>query len=335
MLGATPHEFESRILRQLGGPDLDQGPASGVCPSENTPAPRAQGVGLQRPGRRTRRSVRCPHDRLPKGQCRVGARQPCVATFPPVDRGSDGTRSSTGSPVLVPPICVGLSGPASGPKPRKKRSGTGRPWPTAPSDNSLTRWWALAAKSSSAGATASTSAATSKPCFTPCRGRARVSCVPSSGPSTGRSWPERRCSRPAAWTCRGGEGRSRTMGGNPPRGTLSKGPTVRGDPSTSGAEIGESACAFCGMGIDLELHSSRPTHSNWRKSRGTLLRSSYTGTAMRWARSPGSTGIAHCGRSVRGHVDERATGHWPSARCVGCGRGAVMSVSSPHCSTLP
>ncbi|MGW4020400.1 hypothetical protein [Streptomyces sp. NPDC005009] len=28
------------------------------------------------------------------------------------------------------------------------------------------------------------------------------------------------------------------------------------------------------MGIDLELHSSRPTR-NWRKSRATLLRSSY------------------------------------------------------------
>ena len=29
------------------------------------------------------------------------------------------------------------------------------------------------------------------------------------------------------------------------------------------------------MGIDLELHSSRPTRNNWRKSRVTLLRSSY------------------------------------------------------------
>ncbi|MEU5085095.1 MULTISPECIES: hypothetical protein [Streptomyces] len=29
------------------------------------------------------------------------------------------------------------------------------------------------------------------------------------------------------------------------------------------------------MGIDLELHSSRPANSNWRKSRVTLLRSSY------------------------------------------------------------
>jgi hypothetical protein len=29
------------------------------------------------------------------------------------------------------------------------------------------------------------------------------------------------------------------------------------------------------MGINLELHSSRPTRNNWRKSRATLLRSSY------------------------------------------------------------
>ncbi|MGW2707075.1 hypothetical protein [Streptomyces sp. NPDC001340] len=29
------------------------------------------------------------------------------------------------------------------------------------------------------------------------------------------------------------------------------------------------------MGIDLELHSSRPARNNWRKSRATLLRSSY------------------------------------------------------------
>ncbi|GHF75815.1 hypothetical protein [Streptomyces griseosporeus] len=29
------------------------------------------------------------------------------------------------------------------------------------------------------------------------------------------------------------------------------------------------------MGIDLELHSARPAHRNWRKSRATLLRSSY------------------------------------------------------------
>lgn len=29
------------------------------------------------------------------------------------------------------------------------------------------------------------------------------------------------------------------------------------------------------MGIDLELHSSRPTRNNWRKSRATLLRSSH------------------------------------------------------------
>ncbi|WP_381195148.1 hypothetical protein [Streptomyces maoxianensis] len=29
------------------------------------------------------------------------------------------------------------------------------------------------------------------------------------------------------------------------------------------------------MGIDLELHSSRPACNNWRKSRATLLRSSY------------------------------------------------------------
>ncbi len=29
------------------------------------------------------------------------------------------------------------------------------------------------------------------------------------------------------------------------------------------------------MGIDLELHSSRPARNNWRKSRVTLLRSSY------------------------------------------------------------
>ncbi|WP_234388160.1 MULTISPECIES: hypothetical protein [Streptomyces] len=29
------------------------------------------------------------------------------------------------------------------------------------------------------------------------------------------------------------------------------------------------------MGIDLELHSSRPARNNWRKSRPTLLRSSY------------------------------------------------------------
>jgi hypothetical protein len=28
------------------------------------------------------------------------------------------------------------------------------------------------------------------------------------------------------------------------------------------------------MGIDLELHSSRPARNNWRKSRATLLRSS-------------------------------------------------------------
>lgn len=29
------------------------------------------------------------------------------------------------------------------------------------------------------------------------------------------------------------------------------------------------------MGIDLELHSSRPARNNWRESRVTLLRSSY------------------------------------------------------------
>ncbi|MFE2486115.1 hypothetical protein ACFXGR_23015 [Streptomyces mirabilis] len=29
------------------------------------------------------------------------------------------------------------------------------------------------------------------------------------------------------------------------------------------------------MGIDLELHSARPARNNWRKSRATLLRSSY------------------------------------------------------------
>jgi hypothetical protein len=29
------------------------------------------------------------------------------------------------------------------------------------------------------------------------------------------------------------------------------------------------------MGIDLELHSSRPTRKSWGKSRATLLRSSY------------------------------------------------------------
>ncbi|MFF0159867.1 hypothetical protein ACFYRY_20385 [Streptomyces sp. NPDC005263] len=29
------------------------------------------------------------------------------------------------------------------------------------------------------------------------------------------------------------------------------------------------------MGIDLELHSSRPARNNWRKSRATLLRSSF------------------------------------------------------------
>ncbi|WP_405861369.1 hypothetical protein OG407_25040 [Streptomyces sp. NBC_01515] len=29
------------------------------------------------------------------------------------------------------------------------------------------------------------------------------------------------------------------------------------------------------MGIDLELHSSRPVRNNWRKSRATLLRSSF------------------------------------------------------------
>ncbi|MGM9381497.1 hypothetical protein [Streptomyces antibioticus] len=29
------------------------------------------------------------------------------------------------------------------------------------------------------------------------------------------------------------------------------------------------------MGIDLELHSSRPARNNWRKSRVTVLRSSY------------------------------------------------------------
>ncbi|MFF9625494.1 hypothetical protein [Streptomyces griseosporeus] len=29
------------------------------------------------------------------------------------------------------------------------------------------------------------------------------------------------------------------------------------------------------MGIDLELHSARPAHRNWRKSRATLVRSSY------------------------------------------------------------
>jgi hypothetical protein len=29
------------------------------------------------------------------------------------------------------------------------------------------------------------------------------------------------------------------------------------------------------MGIDLELHSSRPARSNWRKARVTLLRSSH------------------------------------------------------------
>jgi hypothetical protein len=29
------------------------------------------------------------------------------------------------------------------------------------------------------------------------------------------------------------------------------------------------------MGIDLELHSSRPARNNWRKSRATLLRSSH------------------------------------------------------------
>ncbi|MFE2261806.1 hypothetical protein [Streptomyces griseosporeus] len=29
------------------------------------------------------------------------------------------------------------------------------------------------------------------------------------------------------------------------------------------------------MGIDLELHSARPAHRDWRKSRATLLRGSY------------------------------------------------------------
>ncbi|MFF5978640.1 hypothetical protein ACFY78_07245 [Streptomyces olindensis] len=29
------------------------------------------------------------------------------------------------------------------------------------------------------------------------------------------------------------------------------------------------------MGIDLELHSSRPARNNWRKCRVTLLRSPY------------------------------------------------------------
>lgn len=76
-----------------------------------------------------------PHDPQPKGQCRVGARQPCGATFLAADRGSDGTRSLIVSPDLALLTYGGLRRPVSGPKPRKRRSGTGRPWPTAFSDS--------------------------------------------------------------------------------------------------------------------------------------------------------------------------------------------------------
>lgn len=159
-----------------------------------------------------RGSVRCPHDRQPKGQCRVGARQSCGATSLSAS-GGDATRPLIAFQDLAQPTCVGWSGPASGPKPRKRRSGTGRPLPTALSDTSLTRLQVLTARSPSAGATAPASVSTSKLCFTRCPRRARGSCALSYEPSIEGSWQGPRSFRLTAWTCHGGEARSRTMGG--------------------------------------------------------------------------------------------------------------------------
>lgn len=112
-------------------PQLKPRVLTGVCGDSQ-----AQGFGHRiRGGHLTRGSVACPHDRQPKGQCRVGARQPCGATSLSAPGGGDGTRSLIAFQDLARLTCASWSGPASGPKPRKKRSGTGRPMPMAPSDN--------------------------------------------------------------------------------------------------------------------------------------------------------------------------------------------------------
>ncbi|ELP65452.1 hypothetical protein STRTUCAR8_05387, partial [Streptomyces turgidiscabies Car8] len=52
-------------------------------------------------------AVRCPHDRQPKGQCRVGARPPCGARSPYGDSTGSAAPPSTGSPDPAPPTSTG------------------------------------------------------------------------------------------------------------------------------------------------------------------------------------------------------------------------------------
>lgn len=188
-----------------------------VCrPAGSTPAQRTTGHHRKCGGRLTRGSVPCLHDRRPKGQCRVGARQPCGAKFRSTVRGG-GTRSLIVFQGPAKRTSVSWNAPASGPEPRKKRSGTGRHLPRALSGNSWTNSKRLIAASLSAGVTASDSAATSRSCCTRCPGRVRASCVPLWGPSTRKFWREPRPSRLTAWARRGGEVSSGEVSRRQPR----------------------------------------------------------------------------------------------------------------------